>query len=751
MGRLVFPILLEKRYLLGEKHYSNRRGLPLMHLATYAADGKTILNITGHYDRWGGDLETAAKREQIDPSLTRLNYNLAPERDMALDHYAERRLDYYSDLGAKLDDNSRPVCDVVLTMPKGLDAALAPQFFEAGYRELLRQMGGVEDDVVCAYVHLDEPKAQPHMHFCFIQASSKARMTNDKSQPLRWTKKDEARNPEHVAGTVKKDGKGTVKYKRVPVLDADGKPVMAWSLSPSAVWTKGKLRVFHDEVDKAVGKALGMPDGCGIRLGDDDERRKYSKLDHGEFRQMTKAKADMEAEAAEARRAAEKAQQEKALAEARLEGVRQAEQAGPAELVGAARDSGAEADKRAEEAAGQRLDREVADLERRVRAAEQRRDALAGRCRNLRAGYQAARSRLERAADRIIAALPHLAARAAAGHRVGILSAAACKAAEAVRQVCGALTPVWPAASKGEEAYVALAVDADCKVWQRPLPNPRLALEPTGVDARTGLTDAQAAEQAAERVAARKAERAAALNAQAAAAEAAALPTRQAARLAGLVSHNVAQWRQAMTTLGYKTYPATFGRFAAAPDGAGAAVVKPQTVSKRGGVLRYAGKPFEQALADVTNAFDTRVERGMTRAEAVSEVLALAEACRADGNSPEAMSSALRRGWIKQEVVDFAHEVNGWDYWQDPEQWAANKRARAAAAQKLAAVELQKKIDCGRPLTEAEKRGLTAEQRKAWDAAKRANNASHLGDGYGSTGTPGSGGGAAQMGRGHVR
>lgn len=715
-------------------------GLAMAHLCTYAADGKTIRNVTGHYDRWGGDLEKAAKREQIDPKLTNLNYNLAPDRGVPLDRYCERRIAYYRDLGAKLNDSSRPVCDIVHTLPKGLPAELAPLFFRASYGELLSAIGGNEDDVVCAYVHLDEPGAQPHMHFCFIQASSKPKMTNDKSRPLKWTKADEARNPEHKAGTVKKDGKGTVKYKRVPVLDDAGKPVMSWSLSPSALWTKAKLKTFHEGLDKAVGAALGMPDGCGIRLDADDGRKKLSKLDHDEFKAVTKAKADMEAEAAQARQAAAKAHQEKALAEARLEGVRQAEQAGPVELGRAARDGGAEGDERAEEAAGEALDREIEQLEQRVRDAEQRRAVLAGRCRTLRAGREAAWQRLARAAQQTIAELPHLGTLAQS--TIAVVSRGAGSLAESARALIGRLTGIEPVRSVAD-ARASVVIDDECKIWR-----PRAIGEqpsPTGVDARTGLTDEQAAQASAERVAARKARWEAGRTAENAAAAAVTEPARQAARLAGMVSHNVGQWRRTMAALGYKTYPATFGRFAAASDGAGAAVVEPQTVGKRGGVLRYAGKPFEQALADVTNALASRTKRGMTRAQAVSEVLALAEACRAGGNSPEAMYTALRRGWINQDAVDFAHEVRGWDYWATPEQRQENAAKRHAVNKAIHEAELCRKVNGGKPLTAAEKRGLTPEQRKQWEAAKAPNRAAHPGF-HGSTGTPGASGDGASQG-----
>ena len=731
----------------------------MAHLCTYAADGKTIRNVMGHYDRWGGDLEKAAKREQIDPKLTCLNYNLAPDRGMPLDRYCERRIDYYSDLGAKLNDSSRPVCDIALTMPKALDAELAPQFFVAGYKGLLEAIGGNEGDVVCAYVHLDEPGAQPHMHFCFIQASSKPKMTNDKSRPLKWTKADEARNKDHKAGTLKTDKKGTVKYKRVPVLDADGNPVMSWSLSPSAVWTKAKLKTFHVDLDKAVGAALGMPDGCGIRLDADDGRKKLSKLDHDEFKAVTKAKADMEAEAALARQAADKAQQDKALSEARLEGVRQAEQAGPVELGRAARDGGAAEDKRAEEAAGEALDREVEQLERRVREAEQRRAVLAGRCRVLRAGFEAAKQRLAGIAGQIIAELPHLGSAVKVGHKIGVIATAAAKRfGGAACRCCGVFTAVWPMASSNDEAYVSYAVDGDCKVWQRLLPDPRLELDPTGVDARTGLTDEQAAQASAERVAARKAERSAAKAAAQDAADAKALPARQAAQLADRLARNDAQWRGAMKMLGYASHPAKGGRYAIVAKAAEMppALVYPGFDSNRyGNVLRSAGKPFGRACEDVARAVGARVDGGMTKEQAMAEVLGLARRCCSPSgmgasyvdrpSCAEDMEWLVGMGFIDEEAAAFAREVKGWDYWQTPEKQNANRIQRQKARRASFDAELAKKVASGSSLSVVEKREMTPKQRKQWEAAKAANQAAHRGF-HGSTGTPSASGGGASHG-----
>lgn len=144
---------------------------------------------------------------------------------------------------------------------------------------------------MCAYVHMDEPGAEPHMHFAFVPVVETAVMTNDKSKPLRWTKKDEKKNSAHKAGEVKKDSKGTVRYKRVPLLREDGEPVVRRTATASKLFTKKDMAEIHPAIEKHLCRALGV-ERVGMLLDEKDREQKakktLSKLDHEEYVAVTR-------------------------------------------------------------------------------------------------------------------------------------------------------------------------------------------------------------------------------------------------------------------------------------------------------------------------------------------------------------------------------------------------------------------------------------------------------------------------------
>lgn len=110
----------------------------------------------GHYIKFGN--------KEIDTSRTYLNYNLAPKRDMSQYAYLKKRLEDVKCLNRK---DVNVMCDWVVTMPQDL-RYLHPEkqeeFFKETYKFLANQYG--EQNVLSAYVHLDE--TTPHMHFSFI-------------------------------------------------------------------------------------------------------------------------------------------------------------------------------------------------------------------------------------------------------------------------------------------------------------------------------------------------------------------------------------------------------------------------------------------------------------------------------------------------------------------------------------------------------------------------------------------------------
>lgn len=116
-------------------------------------------NMLRHYDR------TSKKdRENIDPSLTHLNYNLAAKyQQLPQKEFIDKRL---SQVRVQRRKDVNVMCTWVLTVPKSLNKKEYERFFKAGYRFMERRYG--RDNVISAYVHMDEPSAKPHMHFAFV-------------------------------------------------------------------------------------------------------------------------------------------------------------------------------------------------------------------------------------------------------------------------------------------------------------------------------------------------------------------------------------------------------------------------------------------------------------------------------------------------------------------------------------------------------------------------------------------------------
>lgn len=244
-----------------------------MHLATYSkGDAGRML---AHYDRSIGE------RDHIDRDG--IVYNLAPEFEGGV-QARFRTLCAGLEIGAK----TKPLADWVITKPEGYHGDTR-EFFRAVYGFMAEKVG--EDRIVCAYVHLDEPGAEPHMHFAFVSVVETAVMTNDKSQPLRWTKKDEEKNAAHKAGEEKRDSKGTVRYKRVPLLGEDGKPVVRRTATASKLFTKADMAEIHPAIEKHLCAVLGV-ERVGMQLDEKDREQKakktLSKLDHEEYVAVTR-------------------------------------------------------------------------------------------------------------------------------------------------------------------------------------------------------------------------------------------------------------------------------------------------------------------------------------------------------------------------------------------------------------------------------------------------------------------------------
>lgn len=156
-----------------------------MHLKTF--DKSAVGKMLSHYSRNIGE------RAHIDRDLP--CYNLAPHFDRGI-HGRYRDLIKDIELGPR----SKPLADFVLTLPREFPMERQREFFEAAYGFLEKEVG--RENVICGTVHLDEPKARPHMHFAFVPRVDTPEMTNDKTRPLLWTKADEKKNPEQDRKSV---------------------------------------------------------------------------------------------------------------------------------------------------------------------------------------------------------------------------------------------------------------------------------------------------------------------------------------------------------------------------------------------------------------------------------------------------------------------------------------------------------------------------------------------------------------------
>lgn len=125
---------------------------------TKSASGKLMK----HYERTVDENGKHINYGNIDIDLTKthLNYNLAPERSSQL-NFLKERLDQVYVFNRK---DVNVMADWVVTLPQEFPADKEKEFFKKSYAFLSSRYG--EENVISAYVHVDE--TTPHMHFSFI-------------------------------------------------------------------------------------------------------------------------------------------------------------------------------------------------------------------------------------------------------------------------------------------------------------------------------------------------------------------------------------------------------------------------------------------------------------------------------------------------------------------------------------------------------------------------------------------------------
>ena len=133
-----------------------------MHIDKFTRSASVRMN--NHYERTPDDY-VQRSNENIDSSRTHLNYNSAPEHgkgDVFIRDMLSRE-DVYVYGGNRKDLNV--MCTCIVNAPKELPKEQQKRFFQVAYRFLAERYGR-NDNIVSAYVHMDE--TTPHMHFAFI-------------------------------------------------------------------------------------------------------------------------------------------------------------------------------------------------------------------------------------------------------------------------------------------------------------------------------------------------------------------------------------------------------------------------------------------------------------------------------------------------------------------------------------------------------------------------------------------------------
>lgn len=231
-------------------------------------DKSSFGHMLNHYTRHAGDPDQskyAYRNQAIDKSRTHLNYAIGLKRGdpWAFIAKAIEGVDVKPRGGSKA---TNVLSDWVVTLPKNeLLTGREREFFELTYRHLAVIVG--EENIVGAYVHLDE--TQPHMHFAFVPIVASPVMTNDKSRPLK-----------NRDGSLKRDRKGTVRYERVQVIGDDGKPLFRRSFGQSKMFDKAALKEFHPQLEEALSRHFGFK--VGIELEDVGEKQ-LSNLEQSDY------------------------------------------------------------------------------------------------------------------------------------------------------------------------------------------------------------------------------------------------------------------------------------------------------------------------------------------------------------------------------------------------------------------------------------------------------------------------------------
>ena len=615
--------------------------------------------------------EKAVNVSEIDVSRTWLNYNLAPAHKGGQAAFIEQRL---GEIYCHKTALKNAIVDWVVTLPdmeqyEGREA----EFFQCCYEYMASRYG--EQNVVSAYVHMDEQT--PHMHFVFVPVVPDPKH----KQGFKLSKK--------AVNTCQAIDKKTLE----PVFK-NGKPV---------VNTASFSLDLHLNLNEYVEEKMGVAEG-GIRLTAEQLEKRAIKENLGSARavreaQMMAERAEQQARKAEAKAA--DAEERAEAAETRLEGVRRAETASVAELLPSAADRSAAEEHRTAQAEDQQLGSRISELEKQVREARDRAGVLERANQRLRAGLRGAVARLRRAFSRLLSAVPHLGIQEGQSLKIVLNEEPPALAERALYHHVN--VEPWTYDSLPTD----VGLDQEAKVWREGETKWGRQMLPTGIDARTGLTDEQAAERADARIAAGRTRMAE---------KRACPPSRlggEAAAAADALASNVSEWDQIMTAFGFAVMPARDGsRAVGDPEAGGPPFAwNPHPA----GAFGDGGAPGRLAKRA---AGEARARIGdLGRSAAISQVCECVTAMAAE-KAPEDLERFSKRA-IRPEAVAFARRIGAWDYWRPgPEQKAARAERHRKRLREID-FRIGMRAMAGERLEDWEQKRLTPKALEEWKAARK--------------------------------
>ena len=137
-----------------------------------------ISGLTRHYERGKKEDGTYYDfgNQEIDIGKSHLNFNLAPERDGGQLSFISKRT---SEVKCHNRADVNVMCSWVITVPKDLPESEHEKFFSETYGFLnQRYADGRDENVISAYVHMDE--TSPHLHYAFVPVVHDKKKSIDK-------------------------------------------------------------------------------------------------------------------------------------------------------------------------------------------------------------------------------------------------------------------------------------------------------------------------------------------------------------------------------------------------------------------------------------------------------------------------------------------------------------------------------------------------------------------------------------------